>query len=169
MKATLLACVLLVITAIPVFADPIGFTTVALQDQGFKKVLLGNGLDPLLLTDLATQVLSFETSYHFVGIVVSTYTINVPLLHSTEGPFTDNCQGDCADIYGWMLPLSLHQITPGTLTATLNGVTVVYNFRYESVSPEPTSLLLLGTGLVAGFWRKHVTNTLVRRGTTGLS
>jgi hypothetical protein len=156
MKRLVLAAVL-VITALPSFANPITFETFAFQQSGL--VPLGPGLDPLLVPAvvMGNPILSFETEFGSIGDVVSSYTLDVPGYYSTLGPFTFVCNDPtgCGDIYGWMVPLT-YQVTPGTLSATLNGVTEAYAFQYQLPAPEPTTLTLLGIGSVVAIRRKHI-------------
>jgi hypothetical protein len=164
MKYGVLGAVLL-IAVLPSFADSITFNTFAFQQGGFVKVPLGPGLDPLLVPGVngTTQSLGFETVFGPIGTAVFSSTINVPGLQMTFGPFTDLCidPTGCGEVFGWPVPPS-DFVTSGILSVTLNGVTAIYDFRYQSPGsppvPEPTTFALLGTGLMAILWRKVLAN-----------
>jgi hypothetical protein len=156
MRRLVLAAVLIIVV-LPSFADSITFSTFALQNGGGVSVPLGPGLDPLLVPAFSgpenTPLLIFETKFVPVGTVVSSYTLDVPGLDSTLGPYTVVCTvptgcGEVGQIYAWSVPPRYRE-TPGTLSATLNGVSETYDFRYQQPVPEPTTLALLGTGLMA--------------------
>ena len=151
----LVLATVLIIAALPLFASPITFETFAFQQSGL--VPLGPGLDPLLVPAvvMGNPILSFETEFGPLGTVVSTYTLDVPGLHSTLGPFTFVCNDPtgCGEIYGWMVPIT-YQVTPGTLSATLNGVTETYAFQYQLPAAEPTTLALLSVGSIAAIRKR---------------
>jgi len=44
----------------------------------------------------------------------------------------------------------------GTFTVHFNDQIETFNFHYLSNAPEPTTLLLFGTGLAAIGWRKYL-------------
>jgi len=152
----LILATVLMIAALPSFGNPIAFETFAFQEAGL--VPLGLGLDPLLVPGITAgnPILSFETKFGPVGAVVSFYTLDVPGLHSTLGPFTSACTDPtgCADVYGWMVP-TRYRVTAGTLSATLNQVSETYAFRYQQPAPEPATLALFGTALVTAIRRKY--------------
>jgi PEP-CTERM motif-containing protein len=170
MKCGILVAVLL-ITVRPSFADSITFNTFALQQGGggVVRVPLGPGLDPLLVPGVS-GVLTFGTFFGPIGTAMFSATINLPGLHSTQGPFTDVCNDPtgCIETSGWAVPPS-YTVTPATLSVTLNGVTATDDFRYQSPVPEPTAVALLGAGLMAVLWRKYSARQFKGRAVGGQS
>jgi len=151
----LMLVIVLMIAVLPSFADSISFSTVALQNNG--AVAMGPGLDPLLMA--TSSVLTFLTSFGPIGTVTFSSTLDLAGQHFTFGPFTDLCVDPtgCGEVFGWAVPVSYQPIN-GTLTVNLNGVTETYDFRYQSPVPEPTTMALIGTGIMAIVWRKYSAN-----------
>jgi PEP-CTERM motif-containing protein len=156
MKLMMFLLLCLTIAAMPCFADSVTFNTVALQNNGFVSVPLGSGLNPLLKPTSPPTFLDFITSFGPLGTVTLSSTLDLAGQQFTFGPFATNCvnPAGCGDLFGWLVPVS-HKVIDGTLTVNLNGTSETYNFRYVSPVPEPTTLTLIGTGLLAGFSRKR--------------
>jgi hypothetical protein len=64
------------------------------------------------------------------------------------------CPGTCVLGDDFFVPIAKQPIS-GTLTVHLNGENETFNFHYITNAPEPTTLVLMGTGLVAIGWRKY--------------
>ena len=149
--------VILLFVALPSFADSIICNTFALQDKPLRLEPLGPGLAPLLAPIVihgGQRGLVFETSIGPIGSVVFSSTLSVLGLQYTLDPIRIQCLATCGVGYGFLVPMS-HKMVWGTLALTLNGATETYHFQYQSSVPEPGSLLLLGTGLVAAAWRRY--------------
>jgi hypothetical protein len=144
MKHLLLA-VLLLLLALPCFADSETFDQYALQGGRFP---LSTNSNPLLTTSSPGlgpwDALLFLTIFNFNGQVSIQYQVDIGTFHFVNID-SFNCI-DCAYSQVYLLP-GFAKPTQGKLTVTVNGVTEVYPFRFEAV-PEPTSLLLLSAGLV---------------------
>src|SRR5271166_2474334 len=151
MKPFILATALLV-AVLPSFADSIPLQTVVGQDEGFVQVPLGPGLDPLLgptfLGVVPPNPLDFQTCCGVTGTINEfSSVLDIDGLQLTNEA-TFFCFGKCSIGYGFYLP-TLYHVTPGTLSVTLQGANAMYDFRYQTPAPEPTTLVLLGTGLMA--------------------
>ena len=89
---------------------------------------------------------------------VLSYTLTLANLSS---PLVENVSpgGTCGSgdtcILGitFFVPVTYKPVS-GTLTVHFNDETETFNFHYISNVPEPTSVLLLGTGIAAVMWRK---------------
>jgi hypothetical protein len=169
MKSILLVTVLLV-AVLPSFADSTTFSIVAYQNGGLQSVPLGPGLDPLIGPTFlwVPQDLVFGVDFTGAGTEVLSAVLDLAGLHLTYGPYTFVCVGQCGAFSDFELP-PIYDVTDGTSSVTLNGVTAAYDFRYQSPAPEPTTLVLLGSGLMAGLWRKCSAGHLTRGGSGRLS
>ena len=152
MKRFALLAVLL-FAALPSFADSITFTTFAFQDNPFREVPLT--ANPLLIPQ--GETLSFFSALGApIGSIVFSSTLTLPDFQFTIPSQTLNCDfaAHCNVVFGFPTPV-IYKVVAGTLSVTIDGVTENYDFRYQSPAPEPTTILLLGTGLASVAWRKY--------------
>lgn len=165
------------LTTLPALCDSVTFTASASQPGGdIALVPTGN---PLLQPSfcLPVCILQFGTfvpnpSTPTVYTFSSTFTLGGQALPASI-PFTLTCtpqvfNNRCSVGTGFVIPNCCKGLTEdGTFTATVNGVSQTFHFQLQevnpNVTPEPASMCLFGTGLVAIGWkrfRRKVTKNL---------
>jgi hypothetical protein len=159
MKFWLAAALVVCIPAL-VLPNAFGATmnTFASQLGGANLVQMVHGENPLLTTTYAGTALQgihpdaliFQTQVAPLGSFTLGYTLNIAGLTFQIPVATENCttSGGCFFQATFTMPTFSHP-TDGTLTVNFNGTASTYGFIFASPVPEPTSLVLLATGLAA--------------------
>jgi len=159
MKRHGLVGVLLFVSSLAV-ADSI---TIYGSNEFRKPVLLTTDTTPFIAAfknfpDPLTSALYFKETFA-QGQIITSLSWTLATLNSsyvlTFAPQT--CMTATCSLFGnFVLPRFPHQHEPrnATLTVDLNGRKETFGFTWATVIPEPSSFLLLGTGLaVIGWWK----------------
>ena len=145
----------------PAFAATMN--TFASQKAGNQLVQLIPGRDPLLTDTFAgtgtfPNELVFETQLAPIGTFTISYSLTIggqQFNFSPPPPTSCTNPAGCFVLADFTMP-KFYRPTAGTLVVNFDGSAQTFDFTFQSAVPEPTSLLMLGTGLgIVGWWRSR--------------
>jgi hypothetical protein len=158
-----LAALAVMLFALPGFADSDNVFVLdrIVNQQQIYVQLTPNG-NPLVHSIGPGSSLNFDIENIFSSTFDLQTSVNLRLAGQTlaDGPLEGLICPDpqpCSFAWGLATP-SFSKPVQGTIVWTIAGKTETFNFRYTSnrvVTPEPTTWLLLGTGLAAIGWRTY--------------
>ena len=161
MKRLITLLILLLSSLLPAFADDIN---IFLWPSNGPLIQLQPAVDNLIGGDRDNRFGTVMTLLRFnepfsVGVTVSVLTwtltaenLSAPLVKTFQPKVCAPLE--CVFVTNFFLPLVNGPLVAGSLTVNLNGTEETFPFHYGTFAPEPTSFLLLGTGLAAIAWRK---------------
>lgn len=163
MKSWMLASFLLV-SSLPAFATSVPLTDSFTMYVDSGSTHLVPGTDQLLILSRfgSTSYLEFDVAPSPIApyAVSMSWTLVLPNQASQVQDVSGNCYPagyTCGWGSSYLVPNS-YQPVPFTLTLQLtigsNTLTETFHDHYVSTVPEPGSMLLLGSGLLAVAWRK---------------
>ena len=164
MKLLTLAAVLL-FAVLPTFADSFNVFVLEITPHGQVDIQLTPNGNPLVLSFAPKPTSHFELEFFVPSFVPTLGGTALSVTLTLAGQVTDTFQtiddcpppGPCG--FGVALTAAFFPKTvDGVVTVAINDQSETFNFRYSSIStvvPEPTTLMLFGTGLAAVVWRKH--------------
>jgi hypothetical protein len=147
----------------PAFAATMN--TFASQKGGSQLIQLIPGLDPILTNTFAgtpmqgkfPSDLVFETLLAPIGSFTISFSMTIGGQQFNIPVATYSCtnSGGCGVSADFTMPTFYHP-TSGTLVVNFGGSAQTFSFTFQSAVPEPTSLLLVGSGLaVFGWWKSR--------------